>query len=116
MRWPRWEPRSWRAMIALWASIVGASVLTGFSVWLVRLLVQLAWSHPEVRAAVVEALAASNYALLTIIGAVLLSLGLAINRRTLKASAFGAVIEADGGEAVETKGAQPFGEVGDDLA
>ena len=111
-----WEPRSWRAMIALWASIVGAAVLTGFSVWLVRLLVALAWHDPNIRGAVVEALAASNYGLLAIIGAVLLSLGLAINRRSLKASAFGAVIEADGGEAVETKGAHSLGEAGDDLA
>ena len=93
--WPAWEPRSWRAMIALWASIVGAAVLTGFSVWLVRLLVALAWHDPNVRGAVVEALAASNYGLLAIIGA---------------------VIEADGGEAVETKSARSFGEAGDDLA
>ena len=116
MSLPAWEPRSWRAMIALWASIGGAAVLTGFSVWLVRLLVALAWHDPNVRAAVVEALAASNYGLLAIIGAVLLSLGLAINRRSLKASAFGAVIEADGGEAVETKSARSLGEAGDDLA
>lgn len=103
-------------MIALWASIVEAAVLTGFSVWLVRLLVALAWHDPNVRGAVVEALAASNYGLLAIIGAVLLSLGLAINRRSLRASAFGAVIEADGGEAVETKAAHVFDEARDELA
>lgn len=93
-------------MIALLASIAGAAVLTGVSIWLVRLLSRLAWHDPALRPAVVEALAASNYGLLGIIGAVLLSLGLAINRRSLRASAFGASLEADGGESVETKAAK----------
>ena len=115
MSLPRWEPRSWRALIALVASIAGAAVLTGFSVWLVRHLVRLAWHDPSVRSAVVEALATSNYGLLAIIGAVLLSLGLAINRRTLRASAFGASLEADGGETLETKGALLRKEIGDEL-
>ena len=100
-----WDPRSWRATVALLASIAGASVLTGMSVWVVRHLVRLAWADPAIRGAVVEALATSNYALLAIIGAVLLSLGLAINRRSLKASAFGATVEADGGvDDLEVKG------------
>jgi hypothetical protein len=47
---------------------------------------------------VIRALANSNYGLLVIIGSILLSLGLAINRRSLRASAFGASIEADGGD------------------
>lgn len=102
----RGSARDSRAMIALVASIAGAAVLTGFSIWLVRLLVRLAWHDPGVRTAVVDALAASNYGLLGIIGAVLLSLGLAINRRSLRASAFGASLEADGGEALETKAAR----------
>lgn len=93
-------------MIALLASIAGAAVLTGVSIWLVRLLARLAWHDPAIRPAVVGALAASNYGLLGIIGAVLLSLGLAINRRSLRASAFGASLEADGGKSIETKAAR----------
>ncbi len=95
---PEWPPRDWRALIALTASILGAAVLTGFSIWLVRLMVMLANADPTVRLDVIRALAATNYGLLAIIGAVLLSLGLAINRRSVKGSAFGASFEAAGGE------------------
>ena len=94
-----WDARDWRAIIALWASIAGAAVLTGFSAWLIALIVDFARADPTHRARAIDALANSNYGLLLIIGAILLSLGLAINRRSLKASAFGASIEADGGEA-----------------
>ena len=45
----------------------------------------------------------------------LLSLGLAINRRSLRASAFGASLEADGGETVETKAARHEREINDEL-
>ncbi len=95
---PNWPPRDWRALVALIASIAGAAVLTGFSIWLVTLLVSFATSDASVRMEVVRALATSNYGLLAIIGAVLLSLGLAINRRSVKGSAFGASFEAAGGE------------------
>ena len=95
---PNWPPRDWRALIALAASIVGAAVVTGFSIWLVKLLVAFARADPAVRLEVIHALATSNYGLLAIIGAVLLSLGLAINRRSVKGSAFGASFEAEGGE------------------
>lgn len=98
MRPPNWPPRDWRALVALVASIVGAAVLTAFSVWLVELLVAFARADPTIRLEVIHALATSNYGLLAIIGAVLLSLGLAINRRSVKGSAFGASFEAAGGE------------------
>jgi hypothetical protein len=97
VKWPRWPAREWLAMIALTASIAGAAVLTAFSVWLVSLIVAFARAETALRARAIEVLAASNYGLLGIIGAILLSLGLAINRRSLKASAFGASLEADGG-------------------
>jgi len=93
-----WPPRDWRALIALIASILGAAVLTAFSIWLVQLLVMFAHADPSVRMEVIGALATSNYGLLAIIGAILLSLGLAINRRSVKGSAFGASFEAAGGE------------------
>lgn len=98
IRLPDWSPRDWRAMIALWASIAGAAVLTGFSAWLVSLIVAFARADERQRGRAIEALANSNYGLLLVIGAVLLSLGLAINRRSVKASAFGASFEAGGGE------------------
>ena len=97
-RLPSWPPRDWRALVALTASIVGAAVLTAFSIWLVELLVAVARADPSVRLEVIRALATSNYGLLAIIGTVLLSLGLAINRRSVKGSAFGASFEAAGGE------------------
>ena len=95
---PNWPPRDWRALVALTASIAGAAVLTGFSIWLVKLLVMFARADPTVRMEVIHALATSNYGLLAIIGAVLLSLGLAINRRSVNGTAFGASFEAAGGE------------------
>lgn len=98
MRAPDWPPRDWRALIALTASIAGAAVLTGFSIWLVKLLVMFARADPAVRMEVIGALATSNYGLLAIIGAILLSLGLAVNRRSVKGSAFGASFEAAGGD------------------
>ena len=73
-------------------------MLTAFSIWLVTLLVMFARADPKVRMDVIHALATSNYGLLAIIAAVLLSLGLAINRRSVKGSAFGASFEAAGGE------------------
>lgn len=98
MRTPTWPPRDWRALIALTASILGAAVLTAFSVWLINLLGMFARADPTLRMEVIRALATSNYGLLAIIGAILLSLGLAINRRSVKGSAFGASFEAAGGE------------------
>ena len=98
MRAPHWPPRDWRAIIALTASILGAAVLTAFSIWLGKLLVMFATADPRMRLEVIRALATSNYGLLAIIGAILLSLGLAINRRSVKGSAFGASFEAAGGE------------------
>ena len=98
MNWRNWPARDWRALIALLASVAGAAVLTGFSVWLVRLVVAFARHDPATRLEVIRVLANSNYGLLSIIGSILLSLGLAINRRSLRASAFGASIEADGGD------------------
>lgn len=94
-----WTQRQWLAAAALAASVTGAAVLTGYSLWLAWLLADFGRGDARVRAQVIEALARGNYALLAIIGAVLLSLGLAINRRSLRAAAFGASLEADGGDA-----------------
>ncbi|MCM8557740.1 hypothetical protein [Sphingomicrobium sediminis] len=97
MRLPNWSPRDWRAMIALWASVAGAAVLTGLAAWLVRLIHTMALADPALAPRTVDVLARFNYGFIAIIGAILLSLGLAINRRSFRAEAFGASIEADGG-------------------
>lgn len=98
MKLPSWPPRDWRALIALTASIGGAVTLTGCVVWVISIIAEYGRSYPEVRARVVDALANSNYGLLIILGAILLSLGLAINKRSVKASAFGASFDASGGD------------------
>lgn len=90
-----WPPRDWRAFIALVASILGAVALTFFAVWLVWILWLGGW--PETTA--VQRLGILGRALiLLLVGAlaVLLSLGLAINRRSLKLGRDG--FSAEGGD------------------
>lgn len=87
MSWPAWPAREWRALIALAASIAGAAVLTTMLAWIVHLLAT--WREAE-------AIATIAYGLLAIIGSILLSLGLAINRRSIKLTREG--FEASGGE------------------
>ena len=83
----RLPQRELRALIALAASIAGAAALTFLVAWIVRIF-QL-WKAAE-------PLANIAYGLVAIIGAVLLSLGLAINRRSIRFSKDG--FEASGGE------------------
>ena len=87
MTLPEWTARDWRALIALGASVAGSAVLTGLLGWILRVLEN--W-----RAA--EAIAHIAYGLLAIIGSILLSLGLAINRRSIRLTRDG--FEASGGE------------------
>ena len=94
---PRWSARDWRGMMALAATIAGAGVLTAISIWLVALIASAGARDPALALPALKALARSNYGLLAIIGTTLLSLGLAINRRSFRARAFGAEFEADGG-------------------
>jgi hypothetical protein len=87
MIWPGWPAREWRAMIALLASIAGSAVLTGLLAWTIRILE--GWRDAK-------AIASISYGLLAIIGSILLSLGLAINRRSIKLTREG--FEASGGD------------------
>jgi len=112
---PHWPPKDWRAIIALVASIAGAAVLTGYSVWIVSLIAAVPVTA-ETAPLIIHALASSNYGLLGIIGAVLLSLGLAINRRSLKASAFGASFDASGGDDSAPLAAQAVADSAQDTA
>jgi hypothetical protein len=79
--------KEWLALIALFASIAGAAILTGNRVWLIRILEQSKSWADIADIAKLDTL---------IIGLVLLSLGLAINRRTVKLSKDG--FEASGGD------------------
>ena len=106
MKLPRWSPRDWRGMVALVATIAGASVLTAMSIWVIALIAAAGASDAALAGPALKALARSNYGLLAIIGTVLLSLGLAINRRSLRARAFGAEFEADGGARHPDEGAR----------
>lgn len=98
MKLPGWPPRDWRALLALVASVGGAGVLTVFSWRIVSILRNFGRDDPNRREQVINILGNSNYGLLFIIGVVLISLGLAINRRSVKGSAFGASFEATGGD------------------
>jgi hypothetical protein len=110
---PAWPARDWRAMIALLASVAGAAVLTWFAWWLIDLLAAFAERligvlvrdpqvRPEVGGVLVTIINTLSWGLKLLLGgtiAVLLSLGLAINRRTVKISRSG--FEASGGDGVE---------------
>lgn len=94
MKLPGWPPRDWRALLALIASVAGAAVLTVFSAWVVTIIRD--WKgFDELR---IRALSNALYGLLFIVGIVLISLGLAINRRSIKGSLLGASFEAAGGD------------------
>lgn len=95
MTLPSWPPRDWRALLALFASIVGSAVLTGFAGWLVWILWRGGWSLGT-EGARLDTLGKALLLVLSIMGLVLIGLGLAINRRTLKLGTGG--FEASGGE------------------
>ena len=79
--------KEWLALIAMAASIVGAAVLTINRVWLIKMLERAkAWTDIA-DIAKIDTL---------IIGAIIMALGFAINRRSIKLSKDG--LEASGGE------------------
>lgn len=81
--------KEWLALIALVASIVGAAVLTANRLWLIQILERAkAWAD-------IADIAKLDT---VIIGIVLLSFGLAINRRSVKGKMGPAEFEASGGE------------------
>jgi hypothetical protein len=94
MTLPGWPPRDLRAFLALVASVAGAATLTGLSAWIVWML----WTWKGFDQSRIDALAKALFGLLFIVGIVLVSLGLAINRRSIKGSILGASFEAEGGD------------------
>jgi hypothetical protein len=92
---PNWPPRDWRALLALCASIGGAAALHGFAAWTVWILWRGGWPMSTATARI---MLLGKALLLSVIGnlVVLVSLGLAINRREIKVSRQG--FEMSGGD------------------
>lgn len=90
-------PRDLRAFIALWASILGTMALTMIVVGMIYILWRGGWSRgtEELR---IDKLGLIAVLVVIIMGVTMTSLGLAINRRSLRGSAFGASFEASGGD------------------
>jgi hypothetical protein len=97
-----WPPRDWRALLALLASIVGSTILTAFSAWLVWILWLGGW---PIETAVLRVNILGKALMVALVGSliVLTSLGLAINRRTIRADRSG--FEISGGDPDPTQGA-----------
>lgn len=91
------SPRDLRAFVALWASIGGAMALTVFAVWIVWILWRGGWAI-NTQTARIDKLGIALILILVIMGITITSFGLAINRRSVKGSAFGASFEATGGD------------------
>lgn len=90
-------PRDLRAFLALLASIGGTIVLTAVAVWIVYVLWRGGWPV-ETASQRIDKLGLALVLVLVIMGATMTGLGLAINRREVKASALGATFEASGGD------------------
>jgi hypothetical protein len=108
MNVPLWPPRDWRALLALVFSILGAVVLTFFVWWAyAQLLPGKGWSPvSEVNRA--TTMRWTVWIAIGSIGLVLLSLGMAINRRSLRGKWGDKSVEFDGGDDErETRPAPP---------
>ena len=90
-------PRDLRAFIALVASIGGTMALTLGVVGIVLILWKGGWSGGT-ELARIDKIGLIAVLVTVIMGVTMTSLGLAINRRQLKGSAFGASFEASGGD------------------
>jgi hypothetical protein len=90
-------PRDLRAFIALIASIGGTMALTVVACWIVWILWKGGW-QVGTELARIDKIGLIAILVIVIMGVTMTSLGLAINRRQLKGSAFGASFEASGGD------------------
>lgn len=92
---PQWPPREWRSFLALIASVLGSVALTMFAAWVVWIIWKGAWPI-ETAATRIDLL---GRALTISLGGslvVLITLGFAINRRSIKVTSSG--FEAVGGD------------------
>lgn len=98
MNVPNWPPRDWRALFALVFSILGAVVLTLFVWWAyAQLGPDKGWSPiSEVNRATTMRWVV--WIAISSVGVVLVSLGMAINRRALKGKWGDRELEFTGGD------------------
>jgi hypothetical protein len=89
--------RDLRALIALLFGIFGTVALTGAALWIVWILWRGGWS-PGTELARIDKIGLIGVLVVLIMGLSMIGHQLAINRRVLKGSAFGASFEASGGE------------------
>lgn len=99
---PDWPPHDWRAWAAMLSGIIGGAVLTGVACWIIWIVAfseQWQVGTQEQRIAI---LGRALYLVLAGVIAVLLSQGLAINRRKISISPKdGIMIEGGGGPAAQ---------------
>ena len=97
-----WPPKDWRALLALVFSVAGAVVLTLFVWWgCAALLPERGWTAAS-EANRATTLRWTLWIATGSIGLVLTGLGMAINRRTLRAKWGDKSAEFDGGDDGET--------------
>lgn len=115
MNLPAWPPRDWRSLLALIFSVLGAVVLSLFVWWAyAQLLPSAGWSV-ETEANRAVTLRWTIWIAIGAIGLVLLSLGMAINRRSLRARWGDKSAEFEGGDGesdrpVDPPSAKPSGD------
>ena len=98
MTWLKGLPqRELRALIALAFSILGTVALTCVIVWILWILWRGGWPNGT-ELARIDKIGLIAVLLTVIMGVSMIGLQLAINRRQLKGSAFGATFEASGGD------------------
>lgn len=89
--------RDLRALVALAFSIFGTMALTGAVIWIVWILWRGGWPNGT-ELARIDKIGLIAVLLTVIMGVSMIGLQLAINKRSLKGTAFGATFEASGGE------------------
>lgn len=98
MSWLRSLPqRELRALIALIFSILGTIALTVIVVWIIWIFWKGAWPNGT-ELARIDKIGLIGVLVTVIMGISMAGLQLAINRRSLRGSAFGASFEATGGD------------------
>lgn len=102
IRVPEWPPHDWRAWAALLSGIVGGAVLTGVAAWMIHIFAFSDRWTVATESQRIAILGRGFYIVLAGVVAVLMSQGLAINRRKISIShRTGIQIEGGGGPAGE---------------
>jgi hypothetical protein len=93
-----WPPKDWRALLALLFSVMGAVILTLFLWWATDQLQPDGGWQPENEAQRLHTIRWILWIVAGSIGAVLIGLGMAINRRSFKGNIGGSGFDFEGGE------------------